>query len=135
MKTMLALALVGLLSISSLAEAQKQKKVQPNPVVFYDEYDELDCPKNFVKIDGSGVVDDFCISERDESILNTVSAESNCERKIFNESGEFNDTKAHLCDEQERILACRQGVLGDNFFLSCNSSNVNRRNGSRCCFR
>jgi hypothetical protein len=105
MKTMLALALVGLLSISSLAEAKKQnpqdkakiKTVQRGPSSA-----ELNCPRGFVKITGSETIKDFCISKKVEDDRRWEDALSNCEGK------KFNNRKARLCNKQEWSLACNQ---------------------------
>jgi hypothetical protein len=105
MKTMLALALVGVLSISSLAEAKKQnpqdkakiKTVQRGPSSA-----ELNCSEGYVKITGQGDTNDFCISEKVEDIKTWLYARSNCHKKIIN------GRQAHLCDSHERTLACKQ---------------------------
>ncbi|MFN8943869.1 MAG: hypothetical protein ACK5WZ_04500 [Pseudobdellovibrionaceae bacterium] len=109
MKTMLALALVGLISIISLAEAKKQnpkdiakiKTVQRDPSSA-----KLNCPDEFVKIEGSKEVGgDFCISKKKVEDLNTSSwqdARSKCEDKSETYREVF------LCTIQHWSLACNQ---------------------------
>jgi hypothetical protein len=157
MKKMLALALVGLLSISSLAEAKKdtQASAKSKTVQRGPSSAELNCIDGFVNIKGSGAIKDFCISEKVEEKTNLGRARSNCEGKASNNS---NNREVHLCTIREWKLACEQKkpVLGmgqdfewvadlDYFDIPivmgnerCDNiskdSNVFRPRGSRCCY-
>ena len=158
MKRFFSLALVGLLSISSLAEAKqdtqasaKSKTVQRGPSSA-----ELNCPTDFVKITGSKNVSDFCISQKVEDKSTWNVAKSNCEGKEFSE---VNGGKASLCIRDEWILACNKNLPNLGFgsekewvanlyfddgknpsgsgcesFLS-HFGGFGASYGSRCCFR
>jgi hypothetical protein len=161
MKTMLALALVGLLSISSLAEAKndtkasaKSKTVQRGPSSA-----ELNCPAGFVKITGQGNTNDFCISETVQNDKKWEEAISHCINMKF--SKEFKGGKASLCKLDEWKLACEQnrsnlGMAGAREWVNfkdsdgdvgamgmdsrrCDSLSIHPPSpflfDSRCCFR
>ncbi len=154
MKTILAMALVGLLSISSLAEEAglgvqptEPKSVQPNPSSA-----ELNCSGEFTKIEDkkNKAGGDFCITKNVQIRRFQFLAKANCDGK-----------QAHLCSRKQWFLACKTkgkelmmsnensgeiewvadlydsdgGVMGYSGCDSFGSSYVYSSSGWRCCFR
>jgi len=104
MITILAMALVGLLSISSLAEARSVNKTpKPERAQRSPSSDELTCPEDFVKIKGAyrGPTD-FCISKKVEGEKTWRAARSNCKDKKNIGREQF------LCTRDQWELACKQ---------------------------
>ena len=84
MKTIFALALVGLLSITSLAEARSvNKSTKPERAQRSPSSAELNCSGKFTKIEDkeNKVGGDFCISKKVENKRYRNSAESNCQKQ------------------------------------------------------
>ncbi len=111
MKTMLALALVGFLSITSLAQEDglvdhnqlpSKPKIVP-PLVKDDttgEFSQKSCPSGSVKIEDNDT-GDFCISKDLEDKKGYDDAVNHCQTKVFPENRKFN-----LCSKGQLVSAC-----------------------------
>jgi hypothetical protein len=113
MKTMLALALVGLLSITSLAEekkfeeqegseplpqATKRPSVQPLTKDEPDELSQKSCPSGFKRIEDKDT-GNFCISEGLLSNYSYANAIQTCNRMEKYSKGD-------LCSNSQLVSAC-----------------------------
>jgi hypothetical protein len=106
MKTILAMALVGLLSISSLAEeaglgVPPTEPDEPESVQPYPSFAELKCHDKYTKIEYEAG-GDFCIQNRASKNWFFDNALDSCKSEV-------RDNKiTHLCSQEEWTLACKQ---------------------------
>jgi hypothetical protein len=153
MKRIFALALVGLLSISSLASTDA-----PDISEGLLPPDKISCPAEYEFIEGNSKIKGFCITKSVQKPMRLSDAKENCNEQIHN------GRKAFLCGFKEWKLACENngkelkmskeydgstefvanlyffvgqvmGPWGCDSSRSSDSANVRDSNGSRCCFR
>jgi hypothetical protein len=100
MKRIFAMALVGLLSISSLAEEENLNPyIDPYMIIEV----EKPCPAGFTKIEdkenkaGGG----FCITSSSQKSESRVTPKQNCAKHVYY------GTKAFLCSSEQWSLACK----------------------------
>ena len=158
MKTMLALALVGLLSITSLAEEKKFEEQEGSSIkpLTKDEPDELSqksCPSGFKRIEDKDT-GNFCISDL-ENYRSFDDANSHCQSLKG-----LNRTQGELCSNLQLVSACSKKEnfvrspakvlmhtldLGSKFFLimggaGCDKEQISSRGRGplpryRCCIQ
>jgi hypothetical protein len=107
MKRIFALAIVGVLSITSLAEARSvNKSPKPERVQRSPSSARLTCPDKFVKIEDAekwtGFLGDFCITEKVQDKQSEDQGEANCKKIVHS------NRKAFGCNYREWVFACRQ---------------------------
>jgi len=152
MKTILAMALVGLLSISSLANQ--------DPPDLSNELlpPDISCPAEYEIIKGNSKIKDFCITKSVQTKMRHSLAIENCKKHVH-------DGTAFLCGSDEWFLACKKNGKqlkmgkdhdrdaaewiewvsdnGRNFSQVMDNSDCNSFSiidigglfGSRCCYR
>jgi hypothetical protein len=159
-KRIFALALVGLLSISSLAEEEGLgvQPTEPESVQLNRSSAELNCSGEFTKIEDkeNKAGGDFCITKNVQKRQFQFVAKANCKKQ------DHDGKQAHLCSRKQWFLACKTkgkelimsnensgkiewvADLYDGFgevmgYSGCDSfySSIFVANsyGSRCCFR
>jgi hypothetical protein len=150
MKIILAMALVGLLSISSLAN--QEPKLLINEVL---PTSESNCPDEYKFIEGNSKIRGFCITKSVQTKMRLSLAKENCKEQVHD------GREAFLCRFNEWKLACekygeelimsqknsgklewvadlyndKEEVMGYSGCDSITSSAVNTSYVSRCCYR
>jgi hypothetical protein len=97
MKRIFALALVSLLSISSLANQEPKLLINK-----FLPTSESNCPAEYVFIEGNSEMRGFCITKSVQTPMRLSLAKENCKEQVHD------GKKAYLCGSEEWFLACKK---------------------------